>query len=224
MARMVATKTALSIRVDALSDAESKSTPAATAIGIDSRLKLESRLRALEHRAGLPITQARSERREMPKFEMQNNGAAYNGQVDDVQMLATQPVQEALANGESSHDVAMQVVGEVKAEKSADKKDKKKKRKSEAAKDDAPNGIELDGEGDVEGETKEQKKARKEAKKAAKALAQSSAALAQSTPDTPSGDKKSKKRKAGDIEEEVKASGDADGEKKKKKKKRESVA
>ncbi|KAI5455082.1 Nucleolar protein 58 [Naganishia albida] len=208
MARMVATKTALSIRVDALSDAESKSTPAATAIGIDSRLKLESRLRALEHRAGLPITQARSERREMPKFELQNNGAAYNGQVDDVEMLATQPVQEALANGESAHDVAMKVVGEVKAEKSADKKDKKKKRKSEAA-DSAPNGIELDGEGDVEGETKEQKKARKEAKKAAKALAASSASLAASTPDTPSGDKTSKKRKA---------SGDEDGSKKKKKK------
>jgi nucleolar protein 58 len=224
MARMVATKTALSIRVDALSDAESKSTPAATQIGIDSRLKLESRLRALEHRAGLPITQARSERREMPKFEMQNNGAAYNTQVDDVEMLATQPVQEALANGTSAHDVAMEVVGEVKAEKSSDKKEKKKSRKSAAAADAAPNGIELDGEGDVEGETKEQKKARKEAKKAAKALAQSSAALAQAQPDTPSGEKKSKKRKAADVEDADKSTGNVSVEKKQKKKKRESVA
>ncbi|KAJ9106223.1 Nucleolar protein 58 [Naganishia friedmannii] len=228
MARMVATKAALSIRVDALSDADSKSTAAASNIGIDSRLKLESRLRALEHRAGLPITQARSERREMPKFEMQNNGAAYNTQVDDVKLLATQPVQDAIANGESTHDIAMDAIAEVKKEKSEDKKDKKKKRKSEAAQDGAPNGIEVDGEGDVEGETKEQKKARKEAKKAAKALAQSSAALSQSTPDTPTnGDKKSKKRKAGDLddaEEKKGASGDADGEKKKKKKKRESVA
>ena len=49
MARMVATKAALSIRVDALTDADGKSEPTAPSIGIENRAKLESRLRALEH-------------------------------------------------------------------------------------------------------------------------------------------------------------------------------
>lgn len=120
MARMVATKTALSIRVDALSDADSKSTAAASAIGINSRVKLESRLRALEHRAGLPPTTIRADRREMPRFEMSGTGAGYNAGADDVKLLATQPG--------SAQDAAAAIVSEVKEEKSADKKDKKKKR------------------------------------------------------------------------------------------------
>ncbi|KAH9983479.1 hypothetical protein BJV74DRAFT_618179 [Russula compacta] len=48
MARMVATKTAISVHVDALTDAEEKSTPSAPAIGLENRAKLEARLRALE--------------------------------------------------------------------------------------------------------------------------------------------------------------------------------
>ncbi|KAJ3532249.1 hypothetical protein NM688_g7452 [Phlebia brevispora] len=48
MARMVATKAALSIRVDALTDPDGKSEPAAPSIGLENRAKLESRLRALE--------------------------------------------------------------------------------------------------------------------------------------------------------------------------------
>ncbi len=49
MARMVATKAALSIRVDALTDADGKSEEMAPSIGLENRAKLESRLRALEH-------------------------------------------------------------------------------------------------------------------------------------------------------------------------------
>lgn len=45
MARMVATKTALSVRLDALADADSKSTLDSATIGIDNRVKLEARLR-----------------------------------------------------------------------------------------------------------------------------------------------------------------------------------
>jgi len=48
MARMVATKTALSARVDALTDADEKSTPSAPTIGLENRAKLEARLRSLE--------------------------------------------------------------------------------------------------------------------------------------------------------------------------------
>ena len=46
MARMVATKAALSIRVDALTEADEKSEPTAPTIGIENRAKLEARLRA----------------------------------------------------------------------------------------------------------------------------------------------------------------------------------
>src|SRR5258708_38768035 len=48
MARMVATKTSLSVRVDALTDADEKSTPTAPTIGLENRAKLEARLRSLE--------------------------------------------------------------------------------------------------------------------------------------------------------------------------------
>ena len=53
MARMVATKASLSIRVDALTDADGKSEPTAPTIGLENRAKLESRLRALEHQNDL---------------------------------------------------------------------------------------------------------------------------------------------------------------------------
>ncbi|KAF8494462.1 hypothetical protein F5888DRAFT_1718219, partial [Russula emetica] len=48
IARMVATKTALSVRVDTLTDADEKSTPSAPTIGLENRAKLVARLRSLE--------------------------------------------------------------------------------------------------------------------------------------------------------------------------------
>jgi nucleolar protein 58 len=141
---MVATKASLSIRVDALADADTKSDVAGAEIGISNRVKLESRLRALEHRAGIVSTRTATTgqtSRQNPKFELSGTSAAYNSATDSV-MLPTQPAAAA----------------------EEDKKDKKKKRKSEVA--------DVDGEGDesmVAGETKEERRARKEAKKAAKA-------------------------------------------------------
>lgn len=153
MARMVATKAALSIRVDALSDAESRSDPAAAEIGISNRVKLESRLRALEHRAGIQSVRKVTtgvNGRSQPKFEMTGAAAAgsYNPAADSVQMLPTQPIVVAKAQEE-------------RAEKES-KKDKKK-RKSEVG------DVSIDADGDESmrvGETKEERKARKEAKKA----------------------------------------------------------
>jgi len=43
---MMATRTALSVRVDALTDTAEKSTPTAATIGLENRAKLEARLRA----------------------------------------------------------------------------------------------------------------------------------------------------------------------------------
>jgi nucleolar protein 58 len=122
MARMVATKTALSIRVDALADAETKSNPAAARIGSDNREKLSSRLRALERALGLPPTYIKADRREQARFELQGTEGTYNDQTDEQALIGTQP------EGKTAEEAAIAVVAEVKAEKSADKKDKKKKR------------------------------------------------------------------------------------------------
>lgn len=172
MARMVATKAALSIRVDALSDAESRSDPQAAEIGITNRVKLESRLRALEHQSGIQSTRRATtgmNGRQQPKFEMSGATGSYNAAADAVKlesvrdMLPTQP-QPAVAR-------AVEAVLEVKQEKrdgtreeKEGKKDKKTKRKSEVG----DVSMDVDGAdgGVVVGETKEERRARKEAKKA----------------------------------------------------------
>lgn len=227
MARMVATKAALSIRVDALSDAESRSDPAAAEIGISNRVKLESRLRALEHRAGIQSVRKVTtgvNGRSQPKFEMTGAAAtgSYNPAADSVQMLPTQPIVVAKAQEE-------------RADKES-KKDKKK-RKSEVG------DVSIDADGDESmrvGETKEERKARKEAKKAVSRVersdgictkadgtqAKAAKKAGEEGVSTPAKEeKKSKKRRAEDVDGAA-ADGTpvADGEKKKKKKKRDSEA
>ncbi|KAK8843982.1 nucleolar protein 58 [Kwoniella newhampshirensis] len=223
MARMVATKAALSIRVDALSDADSRSDAAAAEVGITNRVKLESRLRALEHQAGIQSVRKVTSGvngRQQPRFEMSGATGSYNSATDALPldsvngMLPTQPP----AAVKQAVEAVLEVKEEKRAEKAQegkeDKKDKKKKRKSEVA------DISMDVDGDesmVVGETKEERKARKEAKKAAKA--------AKKAAEEGEGEKKSKKRRADDVEPETNgAVAAADGEKKKKKKKRESEA
>lgn len=144
MARMVATKTALSIRVDALSDADSKSDAASAAIGIENRTKLESRLRALEHRLGIVSVRSAAAAEGGPKqkkFEMTGNGAGYNDATDNVGLIPTQPQVDEKE--------------ERKREKAA-----KKAKKAEA--------MDVDGEDD-DAEAKRLKKEAKKAKKAAEA-------------------------------------------------------
>ena len=159
MARMVATKAALSIRVDALSDAESRSDPQAAEVGITNRVKLESRLRALEHQAGIQSVRrvTAGSGRPTQKFEMSAGVGSYNTATDSVKLesvqglLPTQP-QPALQK-------AVGAVLEVKEEKRI-KKEKKEKRKSEGA-------MDVDDAVAEETETKEERRARKAAKKAA---------------------------------------------------------
>jgi len=241
MARMVATKASLSIRVDALSDAESRSDPQAAEVGITNRVKLESRLRALEHAAGIQSTRRVTtgvNGRQQPKFEMTGSGGQYNTATDSVdtkpQFLSTQP-----GSSNAAEQRAVEAILEVKEEKREErhaeengKKEKKdkKKRKSEAAAD-----VSMDVDGDasmVVGETKEERRARKEAKKAVSispytwrnfADFQAKAAKkGESAPDTPK--EKSKKRSASELDGVAEGTPVADGEKKKKKKKRESEA
>lgn len=141
MARMVATKAALSIRVDALADDDTKSTEGAPIIGVENRAKLESRLRALEHRLGIvSVRSSAAEGSKQSRYESNGNGATYNESADaPAGLIPTQP---------------------------EEKKVKKEKRKSEAAAAD----MDVDAE-DEGVSKEERKRLKKEAKKAAAAAA-----------------------------------------------------
>jgi len=216
MARMVATKAALSIRVDALSDADSRSDAAAAEVGITNRVKLESRLRALEHQAGIQSVRrvTAGAGRPQPKFEMTAGPGSYNTATDSVKLDSVQgllPTQPQPAVKQAVKAV-LEGKEEKRAEKEKEKKEKKSKRKSESA-------MEVDGEeGSPANETKEERRARKAAKKAAKE-AKRAAKEAKANGSEPS---ISKKRSAVEMNGDGEAP--ADGEKKKKKKKRESEA
>jgi len=133
MARMVATKAALSIRVDALSDADSKSSADSAFIGIENRAKLESRLRALEYRNDLTTTTPfkGEKKREQPRFEMKTDVKQYNTAADAVGFLPTQR--------QGAEALAINAVLDVKEEKRREKEEKrrakeeKQKRKAAAA-------------------------------------------------------------------------------------------
>ncbi|EIN10270.1 Nop-domain-containing protein [Punctularia strigosozonata HHB-11173 SS5] len=216
MARMVATKAALSIRVDALTDAEGKSEPDAPTIGLENRAKLESRLRALEHQADAGgVRQFANGPKKTAKFEMKGEAKTYNTAADFV------PTQRE-GEGETPVEKAVKAVLDVKEEKRRAKEERKAKKRAEKEKgkakedgeaSDDENAMEVDGEeskkekkrkrresekppaADVSmelEETEEQRKARKKAKKAEKAAATSKADGANG--DSP--EKKKKKRKS----------------------------
>ncbi|KAF8650964.1 hypothetical protein AX16_005000 [Volvariella volvacea WC 439] len=171
MARMVATKAALSIRVDALTDADGKSEPLAPSIGVENRAKLESRLRALEHQEELggirkfnSGSAEHSGARKQQKFEMKGETKTYNMQVDAVEFVSTQR--------ESPMEVAVKVVEEVKEEKRKAKEEKKAKKKAEkerkekkVKKEEASEGEaseEDENKMDVDGDEKKKKRKRRE--------------------------------------------------------------
>ncbi|CAG7848430.1 Nucleolar protein 58 [Serendipita indica DSM 11827] len=219
MARMVATKAALSIRVDALSDADAKSGTDAATIGLESRAKLESRLRALEYRSDLTTTKAFAgeRRKEQPKFEMTGGAKTYNTAADAVGFLPTQR--------QDAEKLAISAVLDVKEERRKEKEAKRAakeaKRAAKAATVEEDNmAVDEQEKPNVE-ETEEERKERKRLKKEKKA-AEKAAAFANNigTSSVVNGEtsppKKGKKRPVEDIEM-VDA---AEGEKSKKKKQR----
>ena len=132
MARMVATKATLSIRVDALTDADGKSEPQAPSIGIENRAKLESRLRALEHQMdGSTVKRFQNGPKKQPKFEMSGGSKTYNPAADAVDLVSTQrePKQAAVA-----------AVLDVKAEKKKLKEEKKRLKEERRAQKSAEKG------------------------------------------------------------------------------------
>ncbi|KAF9057345.1 hypothetical protein BJ165DRAFT_1520735 [Panaeolus papilionaceus] len=198
MARMVATKAALSIRVDALTDSDGKSEPTAPSIGVENRSKLESRLRALEYQSeGGNVRRFTDNGKKQQRFEMSGETKTYNDSADFVPTQRDDP-----------KDIAAKIVKDVQDEKKKAKKEKKeKKKKTEDSDDDemdvdgekkekkrkrreseANAGEPMDEDPKPVGETEEEKKARKKAKKEAKAKA---AAAASDSP-------KKKKKKSED--------------------------
>ena len=92
MARMVATKTVMSIRIVELSDADSKSSVDAASIGFANRAKLESRLscsRIPQRSHDNDIIQS-EKKKGQSWFEMKTEVKQYNTAVDVVRFLPTQ--------------------------------------------------------------------------------------------------------------------------------------
>ena len=163
MARMVATKAALSIRVDALADADSKAEPTAPSIGLENRAKLEARLRALEGQADASVVRSAFTGRGQAKYAPAGEARTYNDKADFV------PTQREAAPVES----AVQAALDVKAEKKRAKEERRaKKRAEKEARGDAENGdadadaMEVDGE-----ESKESKKEKKRKRRESEAEA-----------------------------------------------------
>ncbi|KAG1739847.1 uncharacterized protein EDB91DRAFT_1134087 [Suillus paluster] len=206
MARMVATKAALSIRVDALTDADGKSEETAPSIGLENRAKLESRLRALEHQNDMSGVRRFTDKNQQPqRFEMKGQTTTYNMAADAVDLVPAQrdpmeiAVQAVLDVKEEKRKVKEEKHGKKKAEKEKKAKesdddqmdveeekptkDKKRKRRESEV-----NGSEALKE---DGETEAERKARKKARKAEKAAAAAAAAAPEATVDPP---KKKKKK------------------------------
>ena len=176
MARMVATKAALSIRLDALADEESKSDASAPTIGAESRARLEARARGLDQRA--TISSIRASRGgaggyQQKPFTMEANGRAYNAGADappttTEEEPAEQPKlskeeRKALkksrkADREAKTDAATEgedMVEDAEKQRKKEKAAKEKKEKKEKSKRSA------DELGEDDGEKKKKKKSKK---------------------------------------------------------------
>ncbi|KAN0097811.1 hypothetical protein V8E55_002257 [Tylopilus felleus] len=218
MARMVATKAALSIRVDALTDADGKSEDQAPSVGLENRAKLESRLRALEHQSDLSgARRYADDGKKQQKFTMKGDTKTYNTAADAVDLVPAQrgPLETAI---EAVLDVKAEKK-KAKEERRAKRKAEKEKEKEETAESDDTDKMDVDeeskekkkekekkrkrreseghnqtdaNEAKEDGETEAERKARKERKKALKAAkAQAQAA---------NGDSPKKKKKKGDSD------------------------
>nr|GAT46176.1 predicted protein [Mycena chlorophos] len=208
MARMVATKAALSIRVDALTDSDGKSEPSAPTIGLENRAKLESRLRALEYQDDQSGVRRFGDgaKKQTARFSMGGETKTYNTQADAVGLVSTQR--------EDPMAVAVQIVQDVKEEKKRAKEERKAKKRAEkeAAGDNAMEVDEEEGKSskkekkrkrreseaapEVEMQTDETEEERKARKKAAKRAEKAAAAAASGAAESSDSPKKKKKKKA----------------------------
>ncbi|KAK0527744.1 Nucleolar protein 58 [Tilletia horrida] len=225
MARMVATKAALSIRLDALADGDSTTNPAEGAtIGADARIRLESRLRALESGAGLSslrsVAAAAGNGYKQQAFKLSNgNGSAaatYNAGADapgpstsaaaaaaaESEEKLSKEERKALKKAAKKRAAEEMDAGDATVESVSNEEKKKKKKKDKHASEDGANGTSsasvAENGAEDEGESSKvlSKEERKALKKAAKKRAAEEMDGGDTTVDTSvSGDKKKKKKK-----------------------------
>ena len=156
MARMVATKAALSIRFDALTNADEKSEPTATSIGTDNRAKLESRLRALEHESESGVVRRFANNgKKQQRFEMKGETKTYNTQADHVDLVSTQR--------DDPMEAAVKAVLDVKEEKRRAKVERRAKKRTVKEKEKESSNPEGDDSDAmvVDGNEKEKEKKKK---------------------------------------------------------------
>lgn len=146
MARMVATKAALSIRVDALSDSDGKSESDAPSIGLAHRAKLESKLRSLEYEKDASgVRRFAGNGKQQQRFDMSGDTKTYNTQADFVSTQRDDPM-----------ETAVKAVLDVKEEKRKAKEERKAKKQAEKSKDtDADGDVTMGG---VDSNDKKEKK------------------------------------------------------------------
>lgn len=206
MARMVATKAALSIRLDALTDAESKSDLSAPTIGLDARAKLESRLRALEHRSdvsGLRAARGPDSGYKQKPFEF-NAARSYNTAADAAPVPASETpavmdIDNSVANDSSkklSKEERKALKKAAKGEDATEKLSKEERKALKKAKK-AANGdvstISTNGIDDSVMSEKDLKKERKKEKKRKEAESEADSSVAGINGDEPSKKKKKKR-------------------------------
>ena len=155
---MVATKAALSIRVDALTDADGKSEDQAPSVGLENRAKLESRLRALEHQSDLSgARRYADDGKKQQKFTMKGDTKTYNTAADAVDLVPAQ---------RGPLETAIEAVLDVKAEKKKAKEERRAKRKAEKEKEKEETAESDDTDKmDVDEESKEKKKEKEKKRK-----------------------------------------------------------
>ncbi|KAH9483102.1 Nucleolar protein 58 [Psilocybe cubensis] len=208
MARMVATKAALSIRVDALTDADGKSDEMASSIGIDNRTKLESRLRALEHQSeGGAVRRFADSGKKQQRFEMTGETKTYNAQADQVDLVSTQR--------DDPMEAAVKAVLDVKEEKRKAKEEKKAKKRAEKEKnaDSDAMAVDEDEEGD---KSKKEKKDKK--RKRRESEANGAGPMDEDEPEQPKTEEEKKAKKKAKKEAKAAAANGSESPKKKKKK------
>lgn len=156
MARMVATKAALSIRVDALTDLDGKSEPTSSSIGIENRAKLESRLRALEHQGDLSgVRRFADGGKKQEKFEFGGETKTYNTQTDAVDLVSTQR--------EDPMAIAVKVVLDVKEEKRRAKEARRAEKRAKKEKSEDVEDVSMDVDGEEDKKEKKRKRRESEA-------------------------------------------------------------
>lgn len=147
MARMVATKTALSVRVDALTDADDKSTPSAPTIGLENRAKLEARLRTLEAESDATgVRRFATGPNQQKRIKPDPAVATYNSAADAVGLVSTQ---------REPMESAVKAVLDVKEEKRRAKEERRAQKRAEKEKAKAEDAV--DGDSDAMDVVKEER-------------------------------------------------------------------